>query len=408
MNTFDTLKRRGLVAQTTDEQAVRELIDGPPCTVYAGFDPTADSLHVGNLVPILGLARLQKAGHRIIAVCGGATALIGDPSGKTSLRPMIDRERLKSHLAGIRPQLERFLILDGERGILLDNADWISPLGWLEALRMLGPRFSVSRMLSYETYKTRLETGLTFLELSYQLLQAYDFLHLWREQGCTLQIGGDDQWANILAGMDLIRRVESASVEGLTLPLLTTATGHKMGKTEDGALWLDPARTSPYNFYQYWINIDDADVHKCLCFFTDCTIEEIEHLTGSEGPGIVETKRLLAKEFTTRVHGSDEAEKAQTAARAAFGGGGAGVEGVPSSTIQREELQQGIELLGLLVQVGICKSKGDARRLVKQGGAYVNGTRIDDIAAEVSESDLEEDAIMLRGGKKRFHRVIVA
>ena len=407
MSTFDTLKRRGLVAQTTDEQAVRDLIDGPPRTVYAGFDPTADSLHVGNLVPILGLSRLQKAGHRIIAVCGGATALVGDPSGKTSLRPMIDNERLNSNLAGIRPQLERFLILDGEQGILLDNAGWISPMSWLEALRTLGPRFSVSRMLSYETYKTRLETGLTFLELSYQLLQAYDFLHLWREHGCTLQIGGDDQWANILAGMDLIRRVESTSVEGLTLPLLTTATGQKMGKTEDGALWLDSTRTSPYDFYQYWINIDDADVHKCLCFFTDCTIEEIEHLTGSEGPGIVETKHLLAKEFTARVHGSDEAEKARAAARAAFGSGGAGVEGVPTSTIAREELEGGVELLALLVQVGICKSKGDARRLVKQGGAYVNGARIDDIAAEVGESDLEENAIMLRGGKKRFHRVVV-
>ncbi len=407
MGAYDELKARGLVAQTTDEEAVRKLLDHGPTTVYAGFDPTADSLHVGNLVPIMGLARLQKAGHRVIAVCGGATALVGDPSGKTEARPLLDAERLRANRAGIRPQLERFLTLDGERGILVDNSDWVAALGWLEALRLLGPRFSVSRMLSYETYKTRLETGLTYLELSYQLLQAFDFLHLHREYGCTLQIGGDDQWANILAGMDLIRRVERGSVEGMTLPLLTTAGGEKMGKTEKGALWLDPARTSPYDFYQYWINIADQDVGKCLAFFSDLPNASIEHLLGPQGPGIVAAKHELAREFTTLVHGEEEARRAQGAARAAFGAGGAEIEGVPTSTIPPAELEQGIELVALLQRVGICKSKGEARRLVSQGGAYVNGRRVDDLAATLGPGDLADGALMLRAGKKRHHRVLL-
>jgi tyrosyl-tRNA synthetase len=408
MSVFADLGARGLVAQTTDEAAIREMVATDPITVYAGFDPTAASLHVGNLVPLLTLGRMQQAGHRIIAVCGGATALVGDPSGKSSARPMLSPETLARNVAGIRKQLERFLVLDGERGMLLDNSAWIGELGWLEALRLLGPHFSVSRMLSYETYKVRLETGLSYLELSYQLLQAFDFLHLHRTYGCTLQIGGDDQWANILAGMDLIRRVERGSVEGLTVPLLTTATGAKMGKTEQGSLWLDAELTPPYDFYQYWINIDDRDVERCLLFFTHLDPAETKALCAAGGPGIMAAKRRLAHEFTSLVHGREAADRAQQAAKAAFGGGAAGMGHLPTTELDAVELAAGIELLQLLVRTGLCKSRGEARRLLQQGGAYVNGERVAVLDRRVGGDDLRDGAVLLRAGKKRYHRLVPA
>lgn len=407
MSIFAELQARGLVAQTTDERAIRERLESGPTTIYAGFDPTATSLHVGNLVPLLTLGRLQKAGHRAIVLCGGATALVGDPSGKTAARPMLSSEALRRNLSGIRRQLERFLVLDGEQGLLVDNADWTAPLSWLEALRSLGPHFSISRMLSYETYKARLETGLSYLELSYQLLQASDFLHLHREYGCTLQLGGDDQWANILAGMDLIRRVDRQSVEGLTVPLLTTAAGAKMGKTEQGSLWLDGSQTPPYDFYQYWVNINDRDVAKCMCFFTDLSVAEITELCGPQGPSIIDAKHRLAHEFTSLLHGKEAAEQAAAAARAAFGAGGSGVQGLPTTSIGAAELGAGMELVALLTRVELCASRGEARRLIQQGGAYLNGERVSDVDHRVDAQAVVEGAILLRAGKKRHHRVLV-
>ncbi len=408
MSVFAELSTRGLVAQTTDEAAIQQMVAAGPITVYAGFDPTAASLHVGNLVPLLTLGRMQQAGHRIIAVCGGATALVGDPSGKSSARPMLDRATLARNVAGIRKQLERFLVLDGERGMLLDNSEWIGALNWLEALRLLGPHFSVSRMLSYETYKVRLETGLSYLELSYQLLQAFDFLHLYRTHGCTLQIGGDDQWANILAGMDLIRRVERGSVEGLTVPLLTTASGAKMGKTEKGSLWLDADLTPPYDFYQYWINIDDRDVERCLLFFTGIEPAAVQALCAADGPGIMVAKERLAYEFTRLVHGADAAEKARQAARAAFGGGAAGMDHLPTTALTEAEFAAGMELVQLLTRTRLVQSRGEARRLIQQGGAYVNGERVSALDARVDSADLRDGAVLLRAGKKRYHRLVVA
>lgn len=405
MNIFDALNERGLVAQSTDPAAIQKLVGDGSTTIYCGFDPTAPSLHAGSLVPILTLARLQRAGHRVIAVCGGATAMVGDPSGKTSMRPMLAREDLERNVAGIRSQMERYLVLDGERGILVDNSQWLGGLNWLQALRTIGRHFSINRMLSYETYKVRLETGLSYLELSYQLLQAYDFLHLYQTEGCRIQIGGDDQWANIISGMDLVRRVEQESVEGWTLPLLTTASGAKMGKTESGALWLDAERTSPYDFYQYWINVDDRQVRDCFHFFSLMPTDEVATLCGPEGAPIQEQKRRLAWEITALVHGEDEAKRATEAARALFGGRGADMSSVPSSELYASRLAEGYALGDAFVDCGLTKSRGELRRLAQQGGVYVNGERVDRWDLVLGTEHVDDGAILLRAGKKRHHRL---
>ena len=374
------------------------------CT-YCGFDPTADSLHVGHLIPIMGLAHLQRYGHRIIALMGGGTAMVGDPSGKTEMRKILTEEQLQQNIEAIHPQFGRFLRFD-EDNLQINNSEWLRDLNYLDFLREIGRHFSVNRMLSFETYKARLETGLSFLEFNYQLLQAYDFLELKRRYDCTLQLGGDDQWANIISGVDLIRRVDKHAAFGFTYPLLTAASGKKMGKTESGAIWLDPTRTSPYEYYQYWVNLDDADVSKCLRMFTYLPREQIQELEQLDGADIRKAKAVLAFETTSLAHGEEEARKAEKSAQAVFGGGGDQSQ-VPATEITQTRMAGGILLLDLFVEVGMCPSRSEARRLLQQGGLYLNQERVEELDATLFAENFVEGEVLLRLGKKRYHRIII-
>ena len=378
-------------------------MDQQSICAYCGFDPTADSLHVGHLIPIMGLAHLQRQGHQIIALMGGGTAMVGDPSGKTEMRKMLTEEQLQENIAAIRPQFGRFLRFD-ENNLQINNSEWLRDLNYLDFLREIGRHFSVNRMLSFETYKARLETGLSFLEFNYQLLQAYDFLELKRRYGCTLQLGGDDQWANIISGVDLIRRVDQHDAFGFTYPLLTTASGKKMGKTESGAIWLDPTRTSPYEYYQYWVNLDDADVAKCLRLFTYLSQEQIQELEQLEGADIRKAKAVLAFETTSLAHGEEEARKAEKGAQAVFGGSGDRSQ-VPATEIPQSRI--GTLLLDLFVEVGMCPSRSEARRLLQQGGLYLNQERVEELEATLIVEHFVEGEVLLRAGKKRYHRIII-
>ena len=396
---LDVLMERGFVEQTTDEGGLRELLK-EPCTCYIGFDPTAPSFHVGSLVPIMALAHMQRAGHRPIALLGGGTAMIGDPSGKTEMRQLLSREQIEENARGLRAQLARFL--DFDRGaLLLNNADWLVELRYIEFLRDIGIHFSVNRMLAAEAYRQRLETGLNFIESNYMLLQAYDFLHLFRTHGCRVQMGGNDQWGNIVAGVELIRRVEGKAAHGITFPLITTSSGAKMGKTAQGAVWLDPNRTSPYEFYQYWINTEDPDVERFLALFTFLPMEEVRELGRLRGAEIRKAKEVLAFEVTRLVHGETEARKAQDASRALFGGGG-DLSDVPSHVVPRDRLEKGIEAFVLFAEAGLAKSRGEARRLIQQGGAYVNGEPVREFNRLVSAADLRDGVVLLRAGKKKY------
>ena len=380
-------------------------MDQQSICAYCGFDPTADSLHVGHLIPIMGLAHLQRQGHRIIALMGGGTAMVGDPSGKTEMRKMLTEEQLQQNIEAIRPQFGRFLRFD-ENNLQINNSEWLRDLNYLDFLREIGRHFSVNRMLSFETYKARLETGLSFLEFNYQLLQAYDFLELKRRYGCTLQLGGDDQWANIISGVDLIRRVDQHEAYGFTYPLLTTASGKKMGKTESGAIWLDPTRTSPYEYYQYWVNLDDADVAKCLRLFTYLSQEQIQELEQLEGADIRKSKAVLAFETTSLAHGEEEARKAEKGAQSIFGGGGDRSQ-VPTTEIPQTRMTTGILLLDLFVEVGMCPSRSEARRLLQQGGLYLNQERVEELDAALTVEHFVEGEVLLRAGKKRYHRILL-
>ncbi|MDZ7374276.1 MAG: tyrosine--tRNA ligase [candidate division KSB1 bacterium] len=404
-NAYDVLKERGFVQQVTDEEGLRELFAHTVVTAYIGFDPTADSLHVGSLMPIMGLVHLQRCGHRPIVVIGGGTALVGDPSGKTEMRQMLSREQIAANAERIRAQIARFVDLAGDRGIVVDNSEWLVPLNYIDFLREIGRHFSVNRMLAAEAYRIRLETGLSFLEFNYQLLQAYDYLVLYRRYGCRLQMGGDDQWGNIVAGIDLIRRLEGVETYGLTFPLLTTASGQKMGKTAKGAVWLDPQKTSPYDFYQYWINTDDRDVERFLSYFTLLPMEEVKRLGALQGEELREAKEVLAFEVTRLTHGEEEARRAREAARAAFYGAG-DISALPTTAIPGEVLRVGLPMVDLLLRAGLVKSKSEARRLIQQGGAYINGERVDDVERIVSERDLIDGSLILRAGKKRYHRIV--
>ncbi len=396
---LDVLKERGFVEQATDEEALRELLEGP-CTCYIGFDPTAPSFHVGSLVPIMALAHMQRAGHRPIALLGGGTAMIGDPAGKNEMRRLLTREQILENAQGLRAQLARFL--DFDRGaLLLDNADWLLDLRYIEFLRDIGIHFSVNRMLAAETYRQRMETGLNFIEFNYMLLQAYDFLHLFRTHGCRVQMGGNDQWGNIVAGVELIRRVEGEAAHGITFPLITTSSGAKMGKTAQGAVWLDPARTSPYDFYQYWINTEDPDVERFLALFTFLPMDRVRELGRLQGAEIREAKEVLAFEVTRLVHGETEARRARDASRALFGGGG-DMSDVPSHVVPRDRLEGGIEAFVLFAEAGLVRSRGEARRLIQQGGAYVNGEPVREFNRLVTAADLREGVILLRAGKKKY------
>ncbi len=404
-NAFDVLKERGFVSQVTDEEAVRRAFDEGPVTCYIGFDPTADTLHAGNLVSIMILAHLQRCGHLPIALLGVGTASIGDPSGKTELRQMLTRTELETNADGIKATLSRYLDFNDGKALLVNNADWLMSLQYIDFLREVGRHFSVNRMLAAEAYKIRMETGLTFLEFNYQILQSYDFLMLSREYNCMMQMGGDDQWGNILAGVELIRRMDGKSAEAVTTPLVTTATGEKMGKTASGALWLDASKVSPYDYYQYWVNTDDRDIEKWLATFTFLPMEEVRRLGALEGADLREAKSVLAFEATKITHGEEEAHKAREAARSVFGGGDS--IDLPTSEIPLAQLSGGMGVIDLFVEAGLGKSKGEIRRLIQQGGAYVNGDRIDDIHTSISPAHIDEGSLLLRAGKKRYHRVIV-
>ena len=418
---FETLNERGFVKQTTNAEQVAHLLSEGQVTYYVGFDPTATSLHVGSLVPIMAMAHLQRAGHKPIAIIGGGTTMIGDPTDKTDMRPMLSQENITANGKGILAQLQRYLNLDNaiadandsqsvsKVGRFLNNADWLLSINYIEFLRDIGRHFRVNEMIRAEGYRQRLERelGLSFLEFNYQLLQAYDYLCLFREYGCRLQLGGDDQWGNILAGVDLVRRIEGARVHGLTFPLLTTASGAKMGKTADGAVWLDAERTSPYQFYQYWINTDDRDVSRFLAYFTFLPIDEVRRLGRLKDAAIREAKEVLAYEVTQLAHGKTEADKAQAASRAAFGGGNLDEVAMPTSVIDANRLDSGIPIMELFHEVGLANSRSEARRLVQQGGAYINEKQYREIGLVVNADLREDDALLLRAGKKRYHRILI-
>jgi len=403
-NVYNVLKERGFVEQVSDEQKVRKMLSSP-ITCYIGFDPTADSFHVGSLVPIMALAHMQRFGHRVIAVLGGGTAMIGDPSGKTEMRKLMSAETIDRNAEGLRRQLERFLDFSHGKALMVNNAEWLRPLNYIEFLRDIGRHFSVNRMLAAESYRQRMETGLSFIEFNYMLLQAYDYLYLYRNYNCTLQMGGNDQWGNILAGSDLIRRVEGGDAEALTFPLLVTATGAKMGKTEKGAVWLDPSKTSPYEYYQYWINTDDRDVERFLLLFTFLPVDRVKELASLEGADIRKAKEVLAFETTKLCHGEEEARKAQEASRALFGGGGVGDEAVPTVEIQSDRFKEGIPAYILFVEAGLAKTRGQAKRLIEQGGGYINGKRLESFGYVVTVDDFSDNVLLLRAGKKKYARI---
>ncbi|MBN2528299.1 MAG: tyrosine--tRNA ligase [Deltaproteobacteria bacterium] len=402
---FDVLAERGFVKQCTDEDAVRKLLGEEKVTAYIGFDPTAKSLHAGSLVPIMGLMHLSREGHAPIALVGGGTGLIGDPSGKTETRQLLTRETLRENFEGVKAQLGRFLDFNGGGAVAVDNSEWLEPLNYVDFLRDIGRHFSVNRMLSFEAYKQRMEKGLSFLEFNYQLCQAYDFLVLYQKYGCRLQMGGDDQWGNIVAGVDLVRRVESQQVYGLTFPLLTTATGAKMGKTATGAVWLSDELLSPYEYYQYWINVDDRDVTRFLKMFTLLPMSEIERLAQLEGAEIREAKKVLAFEATKICHGETNAQKAQEGAQAAFGDGG-DVENMPTMEITADSLSEGIRATELFVTAGLCKSNGEAVKLFRSGAGWAGGRQLRDHREVITSSDFVQGEVVLRAGKKRKHRIV--
>ncbi|MBW1666832.1 MAG: tyrosine--tRNA ligase [Deltaproteobacteria bacterium] len=405
-NVFDTFEKRGFVEQVTDRDQLRKQLQNPT-TCYIGFDPTASSLHLGSLVPVMALAHMQRAGHRPIAVVGGGTTLVGDPSGKTETRRIMTREEINRNAEGIREQLSRFIDFSNGKALMVNNADWLTKLNYIDFLRDIGCHFSVNRMLAAESYRVRLETGLSFIEFNYMLLQAYDYWHLFKHFNCRLQMGGNDQWGNILAGVDLIRRLEGEVVHALTFPLITTSAGIKMGKTHKGAIWLDKKLTSPYEYYQYWINQDDRDIERFLALFTFLPMEEVKRLGSLRGEEIKKAKEVLAYEATLLCHGKEEAEKAREASRQLFGGEKADLsESVPTQEIAHEEIKRGIPAYLLFEKGRLCKTRGEARRLISQGGGYVNDRRIESFDQVIDTRDLRRGSILLRAGKKRYLRIV--
>lgn len=403
---LEHLRERGFFAQCTDAATLGERMDQGPVTFYVGLDPTGPSLHIGHLVPIYALAHLATFGHSPIIIMGGGTARIGDPSGKTEMRRMLTVEQIDEHVGRIAHQVDRFLEPLGVTAKIVNNADWLANLNYIDFLRDIGRHFSVNRMLTFESYKQRMESGLSFIEFNYQLLQSYDFLNLFQHHGCTLQIGGDDQWGNIVAGADLIRRVVGPGTEsfGLTFPLVTRADGKKMGKTEQGALFLDPEAVSPFDFFQYWRNVPDEDVGTFLKLFTFVDTGAIESIVGAD---INLAKERLAWEVTTLIHGPDAADGARDAARALFAGGGAAVADAPGGEIDGGRLAEGIGVLALFVEAGLCASNAEARRLVAQGGARINDAQVDDPAAVIDRTWVDAGGLLLRAGKKRYFRFTV-
>ncbi|MBE7038321.1 MAG: tyrosine--tRNA ligase [Ruminococcaceae bacterium] len=404
-NVYDVLLERGLIAQTTHEKEIRELLGNEKVTFYIGFDPTADSLHVGHFLQMVVMRHMQNYGHRPIALVGGGTGHIGDPSGRTDMRQMMTLETINYNCERFKEQLSRIIDFSDGKAIMVNNADWLLDLNYVEFLRDIGSCFSVNKMLTAECYKQRLEKGLTFLEFNYMLMQSYDFLMLNRKYDCKIELGGDDQWSNILGGIELCRRKDQKQTYGMTFTLLQNSEGKKMGKTQKGALWLDKEKTSPYEFYQYWRNVDDADVIKCLKLITFVPMETINELAKLEGKELNEAKKLLAYEVTKLVHGEEEATKAKEAAEAVFGGGSDN-SNMPTTSITKEEAS-GINILDLMVKANLAASKGEARRLITQGGVSVNGEKVSDVMLNISEKDFDDNSLIIKKGKKVFHKIVI-
>ena len=407
MQIYEELKARGLIAQVTDEEEIRELVNNGKATFYIGFDPTADSLHVGHFMALCLMKRLQMAGNRPIALIGGGTGYIGDPSGRTDMRSMMTPETIQHNCDCFKKQMERFIEFGEGKALMLNNADWLLKLNYIELLREVGACFSVNNMLRAECYKQRMEKGLSFLEFNYMIMQSYDFYHMFQTVGCNMQFGGDDQWSNMLGGTELIRRKLGKDAYAMTITLLLNSEGKKMGKTASGAVWLDPNKTSPFEFYQYWRNVDDADVIKCLRMLTFLPLEEIDAMADWKDAKLNEAKDILAYELTKLVHSQEEADKAREASRALFSGKGDATH-MPATQIAAEKLADGkIGIMALLVECGLCASNSEARRLVQQGGISVDETKVESIDATFDAEALDGDGIIIKKGKKVFHRAFI-
>ena len=405
MTLYDELVARGLIAQVTDEEEIKELINNGKATFYIGFDPTADSLHVGHFMALCLMKRLQMAGNRPIALIGGGTAMIGDPSGRTDMRQMMTPETIQHNVDCFKKQMSRFIDFSDGKALMVNNADWLMNLNYIELLRDVGAHFSVNRMLTAECYKQRMERGLSFLEFNYMIMQSYDFYELFQRYGCNLQFGGDDQWSNMLGGTELIRRKLGKNASAMTITLLLNSEGKKMGKTQSGAVWLDPNKTSPFDFYQYWRNVGDADVLKCLRMLTFLPLEQIDEMDKWEGSQLNQAKEILAFELTKLVHGEEEATKAQESARALFSAGSAA--DMPTTTLTEADLRDGsVDILGILVAAGLCPTRSEARRNVQQGGVTVNGEKVTYFKAAYTPEDIMKEDFVVRRGKKKYSKIV--
>ena len=411
MGVYTELERRGLIAQVTHPEKVKDLLENDKISFYIGFDPTADSLHVGHFLQMVIMAHMQKAGHRPIALMGGGTAMIGDPSGRTDMRKMLTKEDIDHNVSCFKKQFQGMIDFSDGKALMVNNGDWLLDLNYVEFLRDIGVHFSVNNMLRAECFKKRLEKGLSFLEFNYMLMQGYDFYKLHKDYGCKIELGGDDQWSNILAGMELVRRKDAEEVYGMTFALLTTSAGVKMGKTQGGAVWLDPNKTSPFDFYQYWRNVDDADVYRCLKMLTFIPVEDIEAMeetfkASGNAADVNAAKTTLAYELTKMVHGEDEANKAKEAAQSLFANGGNTAD-MPTTELPKADFETGITILDVMLAAGLIPSKGEGRRLVQQGGVSVNNEKITDPFANIDLSMFENDEIIIKKGKKTYHKIIV-
>jgi tyrosyl-tRNA synthetase len=406
MTLYDELKARGLIAQVTDEEKVRNLINNEKITFYTGYDPTADSLHIGHFLQLVVMSHMQRAGHRPIAILGGGTAMVGDPSGRSDMRKMMSKETIAQNIACFKTQMSNFVDFSDGKALMVNNADWLYNLNYVDFLREIGVHFSVNRMLTFDCFKSRMEHGLSFLEFNYMLMQSYDFYRLFTDYGCMMELGGDDQWANIIGGVELIRKKEGKDVYGMTFTLLTTSDGKKMGKTTGGAVWLDPKKTTPYDFFQYWRNIEDSSVIKTLKMLTFLSLDEIKQYEGLEGSELNHAKEVLAFELTKLVHGENEAQKALDASRSLFVSGNVS-DNMPSTVILKSDFENdGVNILDLLVKSKLAPSRGEARRLVDQGGISVNDVKVDNITITYASSDFESPFI-IKKGKKVYHRITV-